>query len=128
MNNVPQAENKKIVPVFSDERGNILDLIEEKVGHVGLITFKKGAVRANHYHLESVQFSYILSGTITLRTSAPDGSDVREYELTEGTLSRIPPMLVHTYTAQTDAAMLDMTTLSRNDDGYEKDTVRVTHS
>lgn len=128
MTDAPQAENQKIAPVFSDERGDIFDLVEEKVGHVGFITFKKGAVRANHYHIQSVQFSYIVSGTIMLRTSATDGSDVREYELTEGTLTRIPPMLVHTYTAQTDATMLDMTTLSRNDDGYEKDTVRIARS
>lgn len=128
MSNIPQVENRKVTPVFTDERGDILDLVEEKVAHVGYITFKKGAVRASHYHLQSVQFSYILSGTLTLRTSAPDGSGAQEYELTEGTLTRIPPMLVHTYMAQTDAAILDMTTLSRNDDGYEKDTVRVPRS
>jgi len=35
---------------------------------------------------------------------------------------------VHTYEALNDACMLDITTLSRNDDGYEKDTIRVARS
>jgi len=113
-------------PAFRDARGEIFDLIEEKVGHIGLITFVRGAVRANHYHIRSVQYSYVLEGKIKLMVSHIDGTHKKEYVLGPGTLSLIPPKMVHKYTALTKAKMLDITTLSRNDNGYEKDTVRVT--
>jgi len=118
-------KNTVLKPAFRDARGEIFDLIEEKVGHVGLITFVRGAVRANHYHIRSTQYSYVLEGKIKLMISRIDGTRKKEYILGPGTLSSIPPKMVHKYTALTKAKMLDITTLSRNDNGYEKDTVRV---
>jgi len=118
-------QNYKIKPAFSDKRGDISDLLEEKVSHVGLITFKRGAVRGNHYHKKSTQYTYILKGKIKFVTSYTNGKNKKHFILKEGTFTRIPPKMVHAYKALTNAAMLDMTTLSRDDDGYEKDTVRV---
>jgi len=115
----------QIQPSFSDSRGDIYDIVEEPVSHVGMVTFTKGAVRGNHYHLKSVQYSYILDGEIEITTSAIDGSDKQVQVLKKGMHSVIPPNTIHTYKALTDASMLDMTTLNRKDDGYEKDTVRV---
>ncbi len=111
---------------FRDARGEIYDLLEEKVGHIGLITFsKKGVVRANHYHLRSTQYSYILEGKIKLTISDVNGKNKRNFTLKPGMVSAIPPRVVHTYTALTPAKILDMTTLNRKDNGYEKDTVRM---
>lgn len=118
-------KNAVLKPAFRDARGEIFDLIEEKVGHIGLITFTKGAVRANHYHLRSTQYSYILDGTIKLMVCRIDGTQKKEYVLKPGTLTSIPPKMIHKYTALTKARILDITTLSRTDDGYEKDTIRV---
>lgn len=117
--------NKKIKPVFSDKRGHIFDILEDKVGHIGMVTFTKGAVRGNHYHKKSVQYSYVLDGKVELTVSAVDDSKKKKYILTKDTLTVIPPHTVHTYKGLTKASMLDMTTLSRTDDGYEKDTVRI---
>ncbi|MBY0539783.1 cupin domain-containing protein [Patescibacteria group bacterium] len=121
------VEHKTLTPAFSDARGDIFDLLEEKVGHVGMITFTKGAVRANHYHRESTQYSYVLEGKIRLTTYAVDGSQKEETILVPGSFSRIPPLYVHRYEALEDSKILDMTTLSRTDDGYEQDTVRITN-
>jgi len=118
-------QNYKIKPAFTDKRGDINDILEEQVGHVGLITFKKGAIRGNHYHKKSTQYTYILKGKIKFVTSDINGKHRKEFILEEGTFSRIPPQVVHAYKALTSAAMLDMTTLNRKDNGYEKDTVRV---
>ena len=112
-------------PAFTDKRGKIFDLIEESVGHIGMITFTKGAVRAKHYHLRSTQYSYILEGKIKLTVSDTKGKHKRSYILKPGTLSTIPPRVVHTYTALTPARILDMTTLNRRARGYEQDTRRV---
>ena len=118
-------QNYKIKPAFSDKRGDINDILEEPISHVGLITFKKGAIRGNHYHKKSTQYTYILKGKIKFVTSDIKGKNKKTYTLTEGMFSRIPPKMVHAYKALSSAAMLDMTTLDREDDGYEKDTVRI---
>ena len=61
-----QFKNHVLKPVFSDKRGDIFDIVEGKVGHVGLVTFKTGVIRGNHYHKKSTQYSYVLDGTIEL--------------------------------------------------------------
>lgn len=48
---------------FSDERGNIIDLfVKQPKEHCSLVSFVNGAVRGNHYHKKSTQFTYILDG------------------------------------------------------------------
>jgi dTDP-4-dehydrorhamnose 3,5-epimerase len=122
---VVEFKNEKVLPVHTDKRGSIFDFVEEKVGHVGMVTFAKGVTRGNHYHKKSVQYSYIIEGKIKLVISDIDGSNKKEVMLTEGMLTTIPVKKVHTYTAITKAKMLDITTASRNDNGYEKDTIRI---
>lgn len=118
-------QNKVLKPVFTDKRGSIFDILEEKVGHIGLITFNKGVTRANHWHKKSVQYSYVLEGKIRLTVSDRDGSHKKQTVITEGTLTTIPPRTVHTYTALSKASIIDITTMSRKDNGYEEDTIRV---
>lgn len=126
-NNMKEARfsNKKIKSAFIDKRGKILDILEEPIGHVGHITFTKGAVRANHYHKKSVQYSYVLEGKIELTISDTKGKNKRKYILTPGTLTTIPTYTVHTYKALTKAAILDMTTYDRKGEAYENDTFRI---
>ena len=117
--------NKKVKPAFVDKRGEIYDLLEEPVNHIGLITFKKGAVRANHYHKKSIQYSYVLKGRIKLTISDVDGKNKKTHIIREGDVTTIPTHTVHTYEALTNATILDMTTLHRKGSGYEDDTFRV---
>src|SRR3989338_5524635 len=123
---MPIFSNKKIVPVFRDARGIILDILEKPVSHIGLLTFKKGALRGNHYHKKSTQYSYILKGTVKFVVSDIHGKNKKTFIIKEGTLSRIPPKMIHAYKALTTASMLDITTLVRGvAERYENDTVRV---
>jgi len=117
--------NQKVKPVFTDKRGSIFDLVEEKVGHIGIVTFKKGVIRGNHYHKKSVQYSYILDGKIKLVTSDINGKNKKSVIIASGVLTTIPVGVVHTYIALTNAKIIDITTMSRNDNGYEKDTIRI---
>lgn len=116
---------KTLEPVHADDRGFILDILNKPVSHIGLITFREGVVRAKHYHIESVQYDYIISGTLKLVVCLPDGSQKEEHILEAGMTTEIPPGVVHAYKALEDSMMLDITTLSREDQGYETDTVRV---
>jgi dTDP-4-dehydrorhamnose 3,5-epimerase len=118
---------KKIAPVFEDERGAIYDLLEVPVRHSGLITFVKGAKRGSHYHKKSTQYTYIIQGRIEVRikdTKSPDAK-VESYLIEKGDLMEIPPLVIHTYQALENSVMLDFTTESRLEDGYETDTIRV---
>ena len=116
---------RNIQPAHSDDRGDISDILDVPVSHIGLITFTKGAVRAKHYHKQSTQYDYILSGTIRLVVCKPDGSEREDHTLTAGMATEVPPGVVHTYIAEEDSVMIDITTLSRADNGYEEDTIRV---
>lgn len=121
----PSFLNYKLRPVFRDRRGDIFDFVEGEVGHVGMVTFKKGVTRGNHYHKRSTQFSYVLDGRIRLVVSDFSKRKRREFVLSPGTFTRIPPRTIHTYTALTPARMIDITTLKRGKRGYEDDTYRL---
>ena len=116
-----------IKPAFKDKRGSIADILEgEVVKHIGIITFSKGAVRGNHYHKISTQYTYVLDGKIKFETrSTSKGSKVQSKILKAGDFASIPQGVIHTYTALTKASLLDFTTLARTDNGYEKDTIRI---
>ena len=59
----------KIKPNHTDERGVITDLLQdETINAVTIISFVNGAVRANHYHKETYQWNYVLSGSIKIVT------------------------------------------------------------
>jgi quercetin dioxygenase-like cupin family protein len=116
---------KKVNPAFSDDRGSITDVLDKPISHVGLITFAKGALRAKHYHKQSTQYDYVVSGRIRLVVCMPDGSLREDHVLEAGTATEVPPGIVHTYIAEEISSMIDMTTLSRADNGYEEDTIRV---
>ncbi|MEK7546602.1 MAG: cupin domain-containing protein [Patescibacteria group bacterium] len=124
-------ERSKILhlkPVFGDERGEIWDIIEGKeIGHIGLITSKKGAKRANHYHEQSIQYTFIISGKAEWYTKDLDIPDaqVEKVVLNPGDLTIVQPRVAHALVALEDTLFLDFTNLSRESDGYEKDTKRI---
>ena len=50
---------------FTDERGSITDIFHLVDMNSGcLITNTPGAIRANHYHKLTTQYTYILTGSI----------------------------------------------------------------
>ena len=53
---------RHIDAAFRDARGEIFNLFEGPLGHVALITSKKGSVRANHYHKQDHQTIYLIRG------------------------------------------------------------------
>lgn len=116
---------RKVEPSFNDDRGSITDILNAPISHIGLITFTKGAIRAKHYHKQSTQYDYILTGKIRLVVCKPDGTEREDHVILPGMATEVPPGVVHTYIAEEDSSMIDITTLSRSDNGYEEDTVRV---
>lgn len=117
---------KKVV--FEDDRGKILDVLEnETIDSVTIITSKKGAVRGNHYHKESIQYTYVLSGGLRLFTQMP-GEEIKARLLKPGDLAFTPPLEKHALVAEEDSEILVLTRGPRAGKNYEADTFRLKKS
>ena len=116
---------KKLFPAFEDDRGVITDILEHvSVDSVTLITSNKGAIRANHYHKESIQYSYILSGKVAAYTQKPD-EKVEMAIMNPGDLLFDPTYERHELIALEDSVILIITQGPRGGKNYEEDTYRV---
>ncbi len=117
---------KKINPVFSDNRGEISDLLNEKINHVGFITTEPEAVRGKHYHKQSKQYSYIQKGKFeVLMANIEKPEEIEKIILNAGEIMIIPPMTLHSFKAIEKSDMIDMISESREGSGYEDDVIRI---
>jgi quercetin dioxygenase-like cupin family protein len=112
-------------PAFVDARGSITDLIQnERIDSVTVITFAKGAVRANHYHEHTVQWNYIIDGEVLLVTQMP-GGERKERVLKKGDFVVSREQERHAMRAETEATMLVLNKGPRAGFDYESDTYRL---
>jgi|APSaa5957512622_1039677.scaffolds.fasta_scaffold01388_9 quercetin dioxygenase-like cupin family protein/SAM-dependent methyltransferase len=115
----------KITPDFEDDRGKITDLINSSINHIGLITTEVGAQRGPHYHNQSNQDSYILSGSFEVLLARKDDlKNVKKVVLKTGEFISVPPLIIHGFKAIEKAVMIDISQ-TRGDTGYEADVVRI---
>jgi quercetin dioxygenase-like cupin family protein len=115
----------KLEPAYKDQRGVIIDLIaNEDVNAVTLITFTKGAVRANHYHKHTIQWNYVISGKILLVTQIP-GEQKVEKILRSGDFAVTRENEHHAIKGISEAEVLIITKGPRAGDKYENDTFRL---
>lgn len=115
--------NKKCA--FEDERGKIIDILEKEViEYVTFISSKTGAVRGNHYHKESIQYTYVLKGSFKLLTQIED-REIETVIINAGDLVYTPPMEKHTLIALEDSEFLVFTRGPRGGKNYELDTYRL---
>jgi quercetin dioxygenase-like cupin family protein len=110
---------------FADGRGEIIDLLQDQEIHAAtLVTFRKGAVRGNHYHRDTTQWNYVLSGRLIVRFALP-AEEVRDTVLETGQLVMIAPQERHAFLALEDATLAVFTKGPRGGKEYESDTFRV---
>lgn len=118
-------EKSKLNISFSDDRGYIIDLIENAaINSVTMITFKKDAVRANHYHKATTQWNFLVSGKIMLRTQN-SGKEPVDTIMDKGDLTVTLPNECHALLALEDSELLVLTQGPRGGKEYESDTYRV---
>lgn len=117
---------QKIKPVHTDDRGVIIDILEGvPIKHIGLVTFVKGVIRANHYHKKQTQYTYVLSGEIKLVTKDSKGGKKNTRITKPGDFISIPPGFIHAYVAMEESSIIVLTNFSRSIKKYEDDTFRV---
>ena len=116
---------KKIKKKFQDNRGIITDIIvKERIDYVTLITNSKNAVRGNHYHKQTIQFLYVLKGSI-LVASKFEGKRMQQRILEEGHLLFNEANEWHAIKSIEDSTLLILTRGLRGGKNYESDTYKL---
>lgn len=113
---------------FTDDRGDIVDIFFKKnMNHACVITNTPGAVRANHYHKQTTQYTYILSGTLHYYSKPVNSDDpVKSVVGTAGDMIISEPNEIHAMRAGDDGCtFIAFAEGPRGGEDYENDTYRV---
>lgn len=120
---------KKVTPFFTDDRGELSHLIPQdaKIQGVLLITCKKGAIRANHYHKKDSHYSYMLKGSMEYTWRDHDSKNTKKHSVIvkKGEVVYSPPMVDHAMRFLEDSEFIAFAAKPRDRKDYESDTVRV---
>lgn len=122
--NLPNETVRKIKPAFEDKRGAIINILEEPITHVAIITSKKGAIRANHYHPDQTQYEYLISGRYEScsKDLKKEDAEMEKQLIGPGNLVITPPMIAHAMKFLENSVMLNLTTGMRDSKSYEHHT------
>jgi quercetin dioxygenase-like cupin family protein len=118
---------KKIEPFFTDERGQMSHLIDRTVviNSAVLITSKKGAVRANHYHKKDEHYSYLLEGKMNYYYKSLGKSEIKKIIVHKGEMVYTPAGEIHAMEFTEDSLFIALATEKRSSTEYEEDTIRI---
>lgn len=111
---------------FTDERGSIEDLLVTPLDSVTKIFTRAGAIRGNHVHLRTTQWTYVVWGILTVVTREPGASALVTRTHGQGYLFCENPGVAHAWRAVEDTVVLVFTRGPRSGGDYEKDTCRLT--
>ncbi len=118
-----------IKPEFVDKRGFISRLVDQNKFHLRSVLYiksKKGAVRANHYHKHDFHYVYCLSGKFKyFEKSLSLRSKLDSVILKPGDLVLTKPLTIHAMVFLKDSVFLALTSETRKQAHYEKDTKRI---
>jgi quercetin dioxygenase-like cupin family protein len=118
----------------SDDRGTIRDIfVSSPKDHCSIITFTPGAVRANHFHKESTQYTYVIDGEIQMATRLVDengepAGEIEKTVLRAGDLVTHPPLHAHAFRAVVASTILAFADGIRGGSDYESDVYRLKSS
>ena len=117
-------KKKKLLPSFKDNRGEITDILEnEKINSITIITFKKGAIRGNHFHKKTTQWNFVLDGEIIYYSQ--ERQKKNKVKMMAGDLSVSYPFQKHAFKGIKKSRVLVLTKGPRAGKNYEIDTYRL---
>jgi quercetin dioxygenase-like cupin family protein len=109
---------------FEDHRGVIEDLITRRIDAITEIFTRKDAIRGNHVHEFTTQFTYVVSGKM-LFVSQIDSGPFESVIRGPGELVVELPGVPHAWRAIEDTTVLVFTRGPRSGSAYESDTIRL---
>ncbi|MFA5935784.1 MAG: cupin domain-containing protein [Patescibacteria group bacterium] len=111
---------------FEDDRGSIRDIFaHDPKDSCTVVVSKKGAVRGNHYHKLSTQYTYVVSGQLTMLSQNVGETTIEKHVLRPGDMMTHGPNEAHTLIADEDTVFLAFADGLRGGEEYEKDTFRL---
>ena len=122
---------KLLKKIFEDKRGKIIDVfVNSPKDHCIIVTFTKGAVRGNHFHKKSTQFSFLLSGELDFYFAKVDKingklNKIRKKTIKKNTFITHEPYEAHAFFSRTNSVLIAFSCGVRGGKNYEKDTFRL---
>jgi uncharacterized RmlC-like cupin family protein len=108
---------------FSDSRGSIVNIADGRLGDVAVIESNLNAIRANHVHKDDWHLSYLVEGEIKYYWEVDDRQD--SIVIQPGQLFYTPPQVPHKMLFLKKSLFIAVAGLSRTQDNYESDTIRL---
>jgi quercetin dioxygenase-like cupin family protein len=122
----PKEPLVTLEPAHVDDRGSIQPLLERLMRSAQLITSKKGAVRANHYHKTDWHYCYLITGSMEYYERPVDAkTPPKKFLVKAGQMVFTPPLAEHAMKFLEDSTWLTLSRNPRDQEAYEKDVVRV---
>ena len=120
----------KIGPEFKDERGYISRIIDEegtKIKSILYIVRKKNSLSANHFHKKDIHYILCLEGEIKYseKNMKIKNSKIVSVILHPGEMVKSNQYMAHSTEFLKATVMLAFSTQHRDQERYEKDTIRV---
>lgn len=112
----------------TDDRGTITDIFYKiNANHACLITNAAGAIRGNHYHKQTTQYTYILTGSLVYYSKPVDSKEpASEFVATKGDFIISEPNEIHAMKTTADGCtFIAFAEGPRGGEDYENDTFRV---
>jgi len=113
-------------PPFVDDRGEILNLLDEPFSSASVITSVKGAIRGNHYHKTDFHYCWLQKGRMVyLHRPVGQAAAPGRWEITPGQMFYTPPMYEHAMHFTEDSVLFVCARNNRSMAHYEADTIRI---
>ena len=123
---------KKIKSIFADDRGEIFDIfVKSPKEHCSVVTFKNGAIRGNHFHKKTTQFTYVLEGkfkiySVKVNNKGNPIKKVKIFNVSQHSLITHEPFEAHAVKLQSKKGIiLAFACGVRGGSSYELDTFRL---
>lgn len=105
----------------TDSRGVILDLVVGRMDAATLISFEVDAIRGNHVHAETTQWTYVLEGEIIAHSIKSDGQPISQ-TFGRGDMFVSFPGEPHAIKAKEKSQVIVFTQGPRSGEDYASDT------
>ncbi|HDL52936.1 MAG TPA: cupin domain-containing protein [Proteobacteria bacterium] len=101
---------QKLLPyaTFKDERGRFLGITQDPWGEVNFIETRSGHTRGNHYHKETRELFFIISGEIEVSIEDVRTGNREEFVGRKGDMFVVDIYEKHTFFTKSDSRWINM--------------------
>ena len=89
-----------------DDRGSLSQLVHDGFKQINVLESKKGVERGSHFHKESIEAFYVISGSV--KVTLWSKSDKEEVIFNKGDFFEIHPFILHNMLFLSDCLMVQM--------------------